>query len=116
MVAWDMIEDAMHADLMRWLDHAEAAEWILEAWLFGSRAKGNHQPDSDYDLAFTLKDEPGRTAEAEAICMRKIWNADLGRLLGVSIDAWWLNDPHSNIVGPAVKDHGICLWRRGPSA
>jgi len=29
---------------------------VLDAWLFGSYAKGNHREDSDIDLAFVLPD------------------------------------------------------------
>lgn len=95
-----------------WLDTSPDADWIMEAWLFGSRATGKASPDSDVDLAFVLRDKLDRTAEAEAICGRQRWNAALSDLIGLRVDTWWLNDPASEIVAPAVADHGVLLWSR----
>lgn len=106
------LDQARCRAIATWLDTAPEADWITEAWLFGSRAKGEARPDSDVDLAFTLRDEPGRTAEGEAICGRRRWNAALTALLGLRADTWWLNDPESEIVAPAVADHGVLLWSR----
>ena len=107
-----MLTAELQERLEAWLRTTGDAEWIEEVWMFGSRAKGLHRPDSDLDLAFMLNDQPGRTAEGEAICMRKRWNATLSDLLGHTVDTWWLNDPESTIVAPAVADHGVMLWRR----
>lgn len=107
------LSPALMTHLESWLQTTGDAEWIEEVWLFGSRARGTHRPDSDLDLAFVLKNEPSRTAEGESICMRKRWNATLSELLGYEVDTWWLNDPESVRVAPAVAEHGIRLWKRG---
>lgn len=98
--------------LRHWANSDSDAEWITEIWLFGSRARGDHRPDSDVDLAFVLRDERDRTAEGESICMRQRWKSALTALLGAPADPWWLNDPESVIVAPAVAAHGVKLWSR----
>ena len=42
---------------------------FLEAWLFGSYAKGNQNDDSDIDIAIILKDNVGHTFETEVKLM-----------------------------------------------
>ena len=41
------------------LRHIEGRYPVQEALLFGSRARGDHKPDSDADVAVVLKGEPG---------------------------------------------------------
>jgi predicted nucleotidyltransferase len=41
----------------------------LEIWLFGSRARGTHRPDSDWDLMAVLPD----TAPEENLDIVKVW-------------------------------------------
>ena len=63
---------------------ATDAENISALWLYGSRAKGNHRPDSDYDLAvlFTERvDDPlDRRLRPELLAM------DWAKALGLSED------------------------------
>ncbi|RDL45155.1 nucleotidyltransferase domain-containing protein [Marinomonas piezotolerans] len=53
---------------------------ISALWLYGSRAKGNHRPDSDYDLAvlFTdwVEDPLDRRLRPELLAMN--WSKKLG--------------------------------------
>lgn len=47
----------MHNDVTnRLVTLASEAKNISALWLYGSRAKGNHRPDSDYDLAVLFND------------------------------------------------------------
>ena len=63
---------------------ATDAENISALWLYGSRAKGNHRPDSDYDLAvlFTERvDDPlDRRLRPELLAM------DWAKALGMQED------------------------------
>jgi uncharacterized protein len=38
-------------------------DWLERVVLFGSRARGDAEPDSDYDVAVFLRDMPDRFAE-----------------------------------------------------
>ncbi|WP_244502845.1 type VII toxin-antitoxin system MntA family adenylyltransferase antitoxin [Marinomonas gallaica] len=60
---------------------ASEANNISALWLYGSRAKGNHRPDSDYDLAVLfndwVKDPLDRRLRPELLAMD--WAKALGR-------------------------------------
>ncbi|WP_231886119.1 type VII toxin-antitoxin system MntA family adenylyltransferase antitoxin [Marinomonas atlantica] len=60
---------------------ASEANNISALWLYGSRAKGNHRPDSDYDLAVLFNDwveDPlDRRLRPELLAMD--WAKALGR-------------------------------------
>ncbi len=45
------------------MDLAGADQDIAILWLYGSRAKGNHQADSDYDFAVAFNDFSGSELE-----------------------------------------------------
>lgn len=42
---------------------AKANDNIIALWLYGSRARGNANPDSDYDLAVLFKQSPADDVE-----------------------------------------------------
>lgn len=53
-----LIVDSRTLDtIRRFLSDIETRYDIEEAWLFGSRARGTHKPDSDADLAVILRGE-----------------------------------------------------------
>lgn len=55
------LSDAVMADLQAAL---RQCPWVLQAWIFGSRAKGNFRDGSDIDLAVSgTPDETGGVAQ-----------------------------------------------------
>lgn len=83
--------------------------WILEIWLYGSRARGDHGEFSDIDLALITQVPPPNSKAIlqdlieEADTLLKIDCLDFGELL--------LESPlRANII----KDH-IVLYKRGPN-
>lgn len=50
------MDEALHPDLRALLDRIVPAMRPEEVWLFGSRARGDHRPDSDWDLLVVLPD------------------------------------------------------------
>jgi predicted nucleotidyltransferase len=77
---------------------------VRAVWLFGSRAKGTAQPDSDVDLAIECD-------IADYCFERESWINHLSTTLGlvVQIES---PGPTDSIVAPAVADHGILLCRK----
>lgn len=56
---------------------------LAQVWLFGSRARGDHRPDSDVDLLVVLHTEAGLLADLDL--MHSV-DAPLRQALGVFVD------------------------------
>jgi predicted nucleotidyltransferase len=57
---------------------AERKAIVKRVWLYGSRVRGNHNPDSDLDVAIEHDTAPGDSnAFTTAICERKKWIDEL---------------------------------------
>ena len=87
---------------------------VRELWLFGSRAKGCSQSDSDVDLALVLMPANGKHdwAGGAFLACHKEWKRQLEDLVGrhVSLEAM---EPgtHGDVE---VRRSGIRLWTRDP--
>jgi hypothetical protein len=53
-----IIDDKVRSIIAEW---AAANNYVLEIWLFGSRARGDNRPDSDIDLAIVLMPPSGKS-------------------------------------------------------
>lgn len=86
---------------------------IVAVHLFGSRARGDHRPDSDADIALETAGESDgeRLANYMLLRTKADWGA-LGAPFGVDLDVDHYERGSGGIVAPAVEDHGIELYRR----
>lgn len=91
-------------------DWASNESRIAVVYLFGSRAKGTHRPNSDIDIAVVLTDGESDTATGFAICEGDSLAAALSNKLPVPIDLEFAFQDDA-IVWPAVRDHGILLYQ-----
>jgi predicted nucleotidyltransferase len=90
---------------------------VRRAYLFGSRARGDHQPDSDVDLAVVCRMDPRVLAQCcgDRFTARGLfwevygpgWQAELGRLFPVRVHLEVLDRDTTRVVRPAVKCDGI---------
>jgi predicted nucleotidyltransferase len=52
--------------------------YILRCWIFGSRARGDHRPDSDLDVAIEIRGIGlAETPFSSFSCYREIWRKEL---------------------------------------
>ena len=78
------------------------------AYLFGSRAEGREQPDSDYDLA-VLWPEPFDPLEGFALAARM--EPELTTLCGGKVDLVFLNQASPLLTFEVIR-HGKVLYSR----
>ena len=98
----------------RW---AASEPLVRRVYLFGSRARGDHRPDSDIDLAVVCRMDPRILAECggDPFSARMFfwqdhapgWAAELGRLLSVPVHLEKLDRDATERVWPAVRRDGI---------
>ncbi|MGA8610643.1 MAG: nucleotidyltransferase domain-containing protein [Xanthobacteraceae bacterium] len=103
------LEPECVAALRHWAANNPA---VYELWLFGSRAKGTSQVESDVDLAVILMPEVDNTNWALAMYIesKDFWKTQLGKLAGrpVSLSAI---EPGTELFDEVMAT-GICLWSR----
>jgi predicted nucleotidyltransferase len=102
-----------------WAIQAAVEAWatprplVSRVWLFGSRAKGTHRPDSDVDLAIEL--DPALTRG----CAFTSWSFDLEPILAelesavpAVLDLQLYHDPETPNVVQYVSESGILLFAK----
>lgn len=104
------VEDAWIAFIQAW---AARDTRIASVHLFGSRAKGSHNANSDLDLAVLLTGEDITDRDDYAIRMAAKWKTELAAL-PVKVHLQWAKPESDATVWPAVLDHGQ-LWYRAPN-
>ncbi len=82
---------------------------IAQVWLYGSRARGDHHPNSDIDLAIVTV---GQTLSERQVCwMSAEWKNGLNLTHKVDLE-WHDPDAETTNVGPGVDRDGILLYKR----
>lgn len=60
---------------------------VRRVWIFGSRARGTHRPDSDLDVAIEHDALPGDSSPFTTwICEAEKWRAELAAHMSVPLD------------------------------
>lgn len=91
---------------------AAQKERIHELHLFGSRAKGDFQADSDLDLAYVLTGHDPGEVLAYSIFEAADWEDELKSLLNVQVQLQMADPVDDAIVWPAVIEHGQLIYRK----
>src|SRR5215813_4151661 len=75
------MKDEWLSGLRSWASENDS---VRELWLFGSRAIGTSEPDSDVDLAIALM--PFDWAFGAYVALHKEWKEQLEEIVGVDVD------------------------------
>lgn len=101
------IPDEWIRALIRWATQNES---VASAYVYGSRVKGGHRPDSDLDFAICLNGS-GEDSFSVWIYEAKAWREELAKLLPVSVHLEMALEDDTT-VWPAVQEHGILIYSR----
>ena len=93
--------------LQRW---AASVSYLGAVYVFGSRARGEHRPDSDLDVAYVIdrqvRDRPSMAPLSD-------WESTLRRDIPVKVDLWSTeHDRGEERVWPGVVADGIVVVDR----
>jgi predicted nucleotidyltransferase len=88
---------------------ATAHPEIRKVYLYGSRARGDNEPDSDIDLAIVLEPEPGDTG---SLATWFEWDAGQDLRLSYPVHLQWYERGSQDRPGQGVKKNGVLLFCR----
>ena len=100
------------------LDWASSKPFIVRLWVFGSRARGTHRPDSDLDVAVQVESRRRHeSAYTLFVCEHQSWQADLQSQFTVKIHLCHydldcdpdLAESEGNVV-KSVQAGSILIW------
>jgi predicted nucleotidyltransferase len=83
--------------------------------LFGSRARGDHRPDSDVDLAVRAASPDNRTPLGVYIQHCQEWRSELAGMFGLGVDLDTLEAPLETIGANLQRDGQVVFLRGGSS-
>ena len=86
---------------------------VQSAYLYGSRVKGAHHPDSDLDFAVCLSEGP-ESGITTWVYEAASWRKQLAELLPVSVHLE-MAEVGDHVVWPALQEHGILIFYRDHS-
>ncbi len=96
-------------DLGAW---ARQRPGICRLWIFGSRARGTHRPNSDLDIAFEIdRLQSDAAAEEFQTQVRPAWVSDLSALFGLKVHLEPMVGEATNVAG-YVRNSGELAYER----
>jgi predicted nucleotidyltransferase len=103
-------KDELITTLRKW---AEAHPEVIKVIVYGSRARGEHRPDSDFDVAIEMVQTPDEDGCAVWMYEQDNWRNELGPLLPWRLHLEWhdLNGNTMIVSGKIEKGHLIVFAR-----
>ena len=96
------LSDADRAKIVEW---ANRHRLIEKVYLFGSRARGTHQPDSNIDLAYEMD-------FIASFDWRLRYDKAPDLRLSHPVDLWWYQPGADLEIGKGVRQDGILIYQR----
>jgi len=94
---------------------AAANPHVRRMWLYGSRAKGTHRPNSNINIAVEL-DPVGDSEETLAVWMANagLWQSQLQSRIAPAVDLQWFDpDGGTRTIEAALNEAKALVYERG---
>jgi hypothetical protein len=86
---------------------------IRRVWIFGSRARGTHRPDSDLDLAVEHDASPGDSNSFTTwICEADVWRSEFGPELSAPLDLQSYIAGKSPTIQAGLDESSLLVYER----
>ena len=107
------LSDEQRQDLLNW---AKPHSAIVGIWLFGSRARGDHRPDSDFDIALELAPKKGNHdwALGDYFFEWEKWKSQIKHALSAEVSLVAFRDDLEGKFDPRIG--GLLIWSREKAA
>jgi len=106
----DIKDDQQKAQLKTLVDLCRSELRAEQVWLFGSRARGDHRPESDWDLLAILPDDtPEETLDPMNLWMLRRKSGLHADLLGVRLSDFIDAQDSVTTLSRIVRDEGVRL-------
>lgn len=105
------VSDAARRALTEW---AAANSKVKRVWVYGSRAKGTHRPDSDINIAVELQ-PVGDSEETLAVWMAHCnqWQSELQARIDPGVDLEWFDpDGATTMIQAALDEAQMLMYER----
>jgi len=110
------MDRVLNDSIERFLSRVSSTHDVAEAYLFGSRARGDHAAESDADLAIVLKDESGSLIDTKLAFGDVAYDVMLETGLLIEPLPIWQNewadpDHHRNpALLRGIRRDGLAIW------
>ncbi len=107
------IEEEWISSIQQWAANEPLIEGV---YIFGSRVKGTHRPNSDFDIAVLVHGADAAERDSNFICNAARWRKSLSAILPVPVHLCAADPAHDKTVWPAIAEHGQKLFPTGTLA
>lgn len=105
--------EEIKAALIKW---AQTESIVTKVYIFGSRLKGTHRPDSDLDIAIELQKLPGdETVTATWICEAGRLKNSIKSYLPYAIDLQGYNGEETPHLHTYLEEASLLVYEANPT-
>lgn len=104
--------EEIKAALIKW---AQTESIVTKVYIFGSRLKGTHRPDSDLDVAIELQKLPGdETVTATWICEAGRLENSIRSYVPYAVDLQAYNDKETPHLRAYLEEASLLVYEANP--